>query len=312
MQELAIILLGLMLLWGGTELVIDGAIRIARHFGMSEILIGLTVLAIGSDLPETVVALHGAFLQLAGVDTSDLIVGNAVGSAFVNIGLVMGLSGLVVYLTLSERFIFIHGGMLLLSVILLFFAGQDGIVTRLEGSVLVAVFAIYLVMAFKTRKDHQEKVVQEKGAMLYFWSSVIAGLVVVYVGSELTITSAAALAEHFGISQSLIAIAIIGVGTSLPELSISIAAAIKKKGGLSVGNIIGSNIYDALVPIGAAAVIAPVAFERSLLWFDLPVLFGLSLLTLVFFRRKRGLQKGEAATLMLIYFGYLAFRIMRG
>lgn len=311
MQDIALILLGLILLWGGTSLVIDGAVRIARHFGISEIVIGLTILAIGSDLPETVVALHGGFLQLAGFDTSALIVGNAIGSAFGQIGLVMGISGLVAYLTLSERFIFMHGGMMLLSVIILFFAGQDGIITRLEGVVLVAAFVIYIVMAFKTRKDHSAEVITEEGNFYYFWSSLVAGLIVVYVGSELTIVSASALAERLGVSQSLIGIAIVGLGTSLPELSISLAAALKKQGGLSVGNIIGSNIYDALVPVGAAAVIAPISFDRKLLWFDLPALLGLSLLVLVFFRRKRGLQTAEAAVLVLLYTGYLAIKLVR-
>ncbi|KPK09902.1 MAG: hypothetical protein AMJ68_10685 [Acidithiobacillales bacterium SG8_45] len=311
MQDLGLILLGLALLWGGTELVIDGAVRIARRYGFSEILIGLTVLAIGSDLPETVVALHGAFLNLAGTDTSALIVGNAIGSAFGQIGLVMGVAGLISYLTLARRFIFMHGSVLLLSVILLFFAGQDGEVSRIEGVVLIAAFAIYMVMAFKTRGDHKEEFVEQKGNVFYFWSSLIAGMVVVYVGSELTILSATALAERLGVSQSLIAIVIIGAGTSLPELSISISAALKKQGGLSVGNIIGSNIYDALVPIGVASIISPLRFEHNLLWFDLPVLLGLSVLTLYFFRRKRGLQKGEAMVLVLAYLAYLMSKVVQ-
>lgn len=310
MQDVALILLGLILLWGGTNLVIDGAVRLARHFGMSEILIGLTILAVGSDLPETVVAVHAAFLQLSGTDTSALIVGNAIGSAFANIGLVLGIAGLVTYLTLSGRFIFVHGGMLLLSVIILFFAGQDGVVSRIEGGMLATAFVIYMVVAFQTRRDHTEKIVQEKGNIFYFWSSLIAGLIVVYVGSELTIVSASGLAERFGVSQSLIGIAIVGAGTSLPELSISVAAALRKQGGLSVGNIIGSNIYDALIPIGVAAVIVPVNFDRSLLWFDLPALLALSLLTLVFFKRKRGLQRPEAAVLVLAYLAYLATKIL--
>jgi cation:H+ antiporter len=311
MQDLGFILLGLALLWGGTELVIDGAVNIARRYGLSEILIGLTVLAIGSDLPETVVAMHGAFLNLAGVDTSALIVGNAIGSAFGQIGMVMGIAGLITYLTLSERFIFMHGSVLLLSVILLFFAGQDGAISRIEGAVLIGAFVIYMVMAFKTRGDHKEEFIEQKGNVFYFWASLIAGLVVVYVGSDLTILSATALAERFGVSQSLIAIVVIGAGTSLPELSISISAALKKQGGLSVGNILGSNIYDALVPIGAASVIVPLRFERDLLWFDLPVLLGLSVLTLFFFRRKRGLQNGEALVLVLVYLSYLMIKILR-
>ncbi len=311
MQDLVLILLGLLLLWGGTELVLFGAVNIARRYHLSEVLIGLTVLAIGSDLPETVVAINGAFMQLGGVDTSGLVVGNAIGSAFANIGLAMGVAGLIGYLTLKERYVFIHGGMLILSIILLFLAGQDGNVTRFEGAALVIAFMVYMVMAFKSDGSQESGYVEQKQNALYFWASLAAGMVVVYAGSHIAITSSIALAEALGVPQSLIAIVIIGIGTSLPELTISIVAAVKKQGGLSVGNIIGSNIYDALVPIGAAAVIVPMRFESGLLWFDLPLLLGLSVLVLIFFRRKRGLQNPEAAVLLLAYAAYLMLKLVR-
>jgi cation:H+ antiporter len=312
LQDLALIFLGLLLLWGGTEFVLFGAINIARRYGMSEILIGLTILAIGSDLPETVVAIHGAFLQLGGVDTSGLVVGNAIGSAFGQIGLVMGIAGVIGYMTLSERFVFMHGGMLLLSVILLFLAGQDGMVSRIEGGSLVAAFIIYLGMAFRTNASVEKGYVEVRETVIYYWSAFVAGLIVVYAGSELTIDSTTALAHEFGVSQSLIAIVIVGIGTSLPELTISVTAALKKQGGLSVGNLIGSNIYDSLVPVGAASIVAPLSFERGLLWFDLPVLLCLSAVTLIFFRRKRGLQRSEAIVLLLVYVGYIAIKIAKG
>lgn len=312
MQDLALIILGLVLLWGGTEFVLYGAINIARHYGMSEILIGLTILAIGSDLPETIVAIYGAFLHLGGIETSGLVVGNAIGSAFGQIGLVMGIAGVIGYITLSKSFIYMHGSMLLLAVILLFLAGQDGMVSRIEGGALVAAFIIYLGMAFRTNASVEKGYVNVGETVGYYWSAFVTGLIIVYAGSALTIDSAVALASEFGISQSLIAIVIVGIGTSLPELTISVAAALKKQGGLSVGNIIGSNIYDSLVPVGAASIVAPLTFERGLLWFDLPVLLCLSVVTLVFFRRKRGLQRNEAIVLLLVYVGYIAIKIVKG
>lgn len=309
-QFLALIA-GLVALWGGTNLVLRGAIHITRRYGVSELFIGLTVIAIGTDLPELVVSIDSAFKNLQGIDTSGLIVGNAIGSALGNFGLVVGVAGLVGYLTLAERMVFVHGGILLISIIVLFIAGDDGAVTRAEGSAMVAAFIIYMVMAFKSDDRTIEEVERPAGAAWRYWLYLAGGIAIVLAGSELTIAGVLGLAESWGVRQSLVAIVIVGIGTSLPELSISVMAVLRKQGGLSVGNLIGSNIFNALIPVGVAGAIAPVQFEKSLAWFDLPYLMGLSLLVLILFRRTRGLQKPEALAILGIYGLYLALKFMR-
>ena len=127
--------------------------------------------------------------------------------------------------------------------------------------------------------------------------------------SELVVHNGIKLAERLGVSQSFIGIVLIGLGTSLPELAVSLNAAIKGASGLSVGNIIGSNIFDMLMPIGIGAIISPIAVDLNLIKFDLPFLFVLSALVLFFFRKKKGLQKKEAISLVIIYLLYVAFKI---
>jgi len=138
---------------------------------------------------------------------------------------------------------------------------------------------------------------------------VVGGLAVVFGGAELTIHAVVSIAQAWEIDTALISILAVGLGTSLPELSISIAAMRKNRSRMSVGNLIGSNIFDTLVPIGAAASISALEFDATMLGLDLPFLFLLSTLVLAFFLRRRGLQTGEAITLLLLYFGYVVVRV---
>jgi cation:H+ antiporter len=142
-------------------------------------------------------------------------------------------------------------------------------------------------------------------------ASLIVGLGALIASSELTVSSVVNLATTFEVSEAVISVIVIGFGTSLPELSISISAILKKKTHLSVGNIIGSNILDTLLPIGIAAIIAPVIFERQFLLFDLPYVFLLTLITLIFFVRIRGLQKFEAGIILGFYLVYLGIKLLQ-
>jgi cation:H+ antiporter len=142
------------------------------------------------------------------------------------------------------------------------------------------------------------------------WLVLIAGLAIVVGSSEMTVTSVINIAHYFQISEALISVLIIGLGTSLPELSISISAVLKKKTQLSVGNIIGSNVLDTLLPIGLAATISAVTFESELLFFDLPFIFLLTALVLVFFYTRRGVTRPEAWIILGIYFLYVAVKLL--
>lgn len=310
-MEFLVLIVGLVGLWLGTEAVIRGAVAIAARLHISEFIVGVAILSIGSDLPELTIAVRAALKNLQMGQVSDIVVGSALGSALAQIGFVLGITGLSAYLTLPKRIVYQHGGMLLASLVLLGLFGLDGHVTQTEGVSLIIVYAIYLVFlvtdAMATRQRSEDHAgVNLTVALVY----LIIGLLIVIGSAELTVSSATRLATALNIEQSFIAIIIIGAGSSLPELSISLAAALKRRARMSVGNLIGSNIFDTLIPVGVAAVIVDLEFNADMLRHELPFLFALSVIVLVFFRRKKGIQKREAAIILGLYLGYAVIKIV--
>lgn len=310
-MEFLALFVGLIGLWLGTEAVIRGATAIAARLGISEFVVGVTILSIGSDLPELTIAIGAALKHLQTGQASDIVVGSALGSALAQIGFVLGIAGLSTYLTLPRRIVYQHGGLLLGSVVLLGLFGLDGHVTQIEGILLIIVYAIYLVFLLTDAMAVRQRGEGHAGANLVAAITWLAiGLAIVIGSAELTISSATGLATALNIEQSFVAIVIIGPGSSLPELSISLVAALKRRARLSVGNLIGSNIFDTLIPIGVAAVIVDLNFNADMLRHELPFLFALSALVLVFFWRTNGIRKREAAIILCLYFGYAAIKIV--
>ena len=306
------LLFGLAGLWLGTELTIRGAVFVASRLGVSEFIIGVAVLSIGSDLPELAIAIDGAIINLHAGDASDVVVGTAIGSSLGQIGFVLGTAALFSYLTLPRRMVFQHGSVLLGSAALLGVFGFDGTVTRAEGLALLVVYLIYFVALFGDRHGGGDP--DAESASLgtgKAWSYLLLGLGIVGISAELTVHGAIAVAAALDIDEAFIAVVVIGLGSSLPELSISVGAAIKERARMSVGNLIGSNIFDSLVPVGAAALISTLRFDGNLLRYELPFLFFLTLTVLVFFVRKRGIQKSEAAIVLALYGSYILLKLLR-
>jgi cation:H+ antiporter len=307
-MEYLSLLIGLAGLWFGTEITIRGAVTVAERLGVSEFIVGVAILSIGSDLPELAIAVDGALKNLHAGDTADIIVGTALGSSLGQIGFVLGVAALFSYLTLPRSMIYGHGSVLLGSVVLLGVFGFDGHVSQTEGIALVTVYLIYFVALFGDRSksaDHEE---DEAPGTLRAWIYLVVGLAIVGVSAEFTVDGAIAVAAALNISEAFIAVVIIGLGTSLPELSISVGAAVRNRARMSVGNLIGSNIFDTLVPVGVAAAIAGLRFNPGLLQFEVPFLFVVTLIVLFFFVRKRGIQKGEAVTILALYGGYVILK----
>ena len=311
-MEYLSLLSGLAGLWFGTELTIRGAVTVASRLGVSEFIVGIAILSIGSDLPELAIAVDRAIINLRAGDASDVILGTAIGSCLGQIGFVLGTAALFSYLTLPRAMIFQHGSVLLGSVALLGVFGFDGSVTRAEGLALLVVYAIYFVALFGDRQKNAGQN-SDDGHISSgkAWLHLSAGLGIVGISAEFTVGGAIAVAAALDISEALVAVIIIGLGTSLPELSISVGAALKGRTRMSVGNLVGSNIFDTLVPVGAAAAISTLRFDGSLLRYELPFLLLLTLIVLVFFVRKRGIQKGEAIMILALYGGYLLLKLSR-
>ena len=308
-MDFVLLLVGLAGLWFGTEVTINGAVSIAKRFGVSEFVVGLVILSIGSDLPELSIAIDAGFKNRDGGNFSDVVVGSALGSSLGQIGFVLGIAGLMTYLTLPKRVIYGHGSTLLGSLILVALFGYDGTVSFTEGLALLLVYAIYLATLLN---DVNINAGVEHTRELTFWRSLTylaVGLFIVIWSAEVTVLSAVDVARSLGLSESFVAVVLIGLGSSLPELSISIAAVAKGYQRLSVGNLIGSNVFDTLVPIGAAAVIAPLSFNGGLLRFELPYLFFVTVAVLFFFLYKRGIQRWEAAVVLALYLAYLLIKL---
>jgi len=310
-MDFLILVAGIAGLWLGTELTVGGALAIARRYQISEFFVGLVILSIGSDLPELAVAVSAGIKGFMGNDASGVVVGTSIGSVVAQIGFVLGLAGLIQMLTLPRAFVVKHGAVLLGATALLFLVAFDGVVSRTEGLILVTLYVIYVVALMNGENVPEEEPAHLARGDWQSWLLLAAGLLIVTISSEATVTSVVNIAFSFHWSEALISVLIIGLGTSLPELSISISAVLKKKTQMSVGNIIGSNVLDTLLPIGLAAVISPARFERQLLFFDLPFIFVLTALVLGFFYTRKGVTRPEATVILGAYAFYVAIKLLQ-
>jgi cation:H+ antiporter len=308
-MDITLLILGLAGLWFGTELTIRGAVSIAHRYGVPEFIVGVVILSIGSDLPELAIAIDAGLKNLAGGDYSDVVVGSALGSTLGQIGFVLGVAGLLAYLTLPRGVIYRHGATLLGAILLVAVFGYDGEVTFTEGLALLLVYAIYLVALLNDVNSSSAAGDADTLPLGRSAIYLVIGLAIVVASAEVTVQSAVSVAQMLGLSDAVVAVILIGLGSSLPELTISIAAVMKGHHRMSVGNLIGSNVFDTLVPIGAAAVIAPLSFDGGMLRFEVPYLFCLTTVVLFFFLYKRGLQRWEAAVVLGLYCVYVFARL---
>ena len=307
-MEFVMLIAGLAGLWFGTELTIRGAVSLASRLGVSEFIIGIVVLSIGSDLPELAIAIDVAVKNIGNGGASDVVVGSALGSSLGQIGFVLGVAGLLAFLTLDRKTVMQHGAILLGSIVILGMFAWDGNVSATEGIALVIVYIIYLMLVISDAAPQDMEAVHESGLGKSLFL-LLAGLIVITVSAELTVTGAIGGAKMLGVDDAVVAILIVGLGTSLPELSISVGAVLKGRNHMSVGNLIGSNIFDTLMPIGVAAVISGVHFKEEMLRLEVPFLFALTSVVLVFFVRNFGIRKHEAAVILGMYLGYAAIKI---
>jgi cation:H+ antiporter len=308
--DVVLLLTGLLGLWGGTLLTVRGAVELSERHGLSQGFVGLTILAIGTDLPELLVAVSGSVQQLRGVEASGVIIGNATGSAIAQGTIVLGIAGLTGYLSVARRMVWRDGMTLLLAIALTGALAFDGRVGRIEGAALLIAYLIYLVALIQAENRGGQPPKQAAPAAVPPLLLIGVGLVTVVLAAHVAVTEGVALAEAWGVSQTLLGVLILGPGTSLPELALSVGAARQGHASMSVGNVIGSNIFDLLVPVGLAAAIAPLTVARTTIFLDLPAVALATVVLLVFLLRRRGLQRAEALALVVLYIGYASIRMM--
>lgn len=313
MINLILLLIGLGLVVLGADWLVNGASSIARRAGISEFVIGLTIVGFGTSCPELVVSLTGAI-----EGNSDISVGNVVGSNIFNALFILGLTALVLPVGMTDKNRRIDIPITLVVTILLVVLGITGsmsgpVISRWEGVVMLLVFSVYLFYCFKS--DSKDEFSETQQATLSFPKAIaltLTGLVGLIFGGDLFVDSATALARQIGVSDKFIAVTILAGGTSLPELATSLTAAIKGKEQLALGNILGSNVFNAMLILGLSSIITPLSLA-SMTIVDIAALILSSVLLLIwaYTGRRNRIDRWEGAVMLLCYVAYNVFLFSR-
>ncbi len=311
-----LLLLGLALVVFGADYLVDGASGIARRFGLSEFVIGLTIVGMGTSAPEMVVSFIGA-----SQGNADIAIGNIVGSNIFNTLLILGLTALILPMGITaankKRDIPVNILITVLLILLglektIFGVGTDGL-SRWDGIVLIALFIVYMWFSFRQKDVSNESEAPTKERPMWLCLVMIAGgLAGLILGGRLFVNSATDIAKGLGVSDKFIAITILAGGTSMPELATCIVAAAKKKGQLALGNIIGSNVFNILLILGGSAIIHPLSFT-DISYVDLGALLvsALALFTCCYVGKRDKLDRLDGALFVLLWAAYMAYLIFQ-
>ncbi len=312
--QILILLGGLALILLGANWLVDGSSSVAKRFGISEFVIGLTIVGIGTSTPEMVVSFMSSFQGKA-----DMAIGNIVGSNIFNVLLILGVTSLISPLAITRSNLKRDIPLNIIVTLLLIFLGMNFTLLgkgsdqlcRLDGAILLALFAWYLWRSFKSDDQNSE---EGEGIKEYSIAVsallIIVGLASLIFGGRLFVNSATALAQMFGVSDKFIAITVMAAGTSMPELATCVVAALKGRGQLALGNVIGSNISNILLILGGAALIHPLSFT-GMTTVDLGVILISSIFILVsaYTFKKNKLDRTEGVILLLMEAGYMWYLI---
>lgn len=317
---------GLALLILGGELLVRGSVRVAEAMGLSPLLIGLTLVGFGTSMPELVTSVEAARIGAPGI-----AMGNVVGSNIANILLILGLSAAVAPMVIDTRALARDGMLVLLSGALLWLAGLIGLIDPLVGAIFIVLLIAYIAFAYGMERTVAREGGEHGAAfdralaiqsldpglaasarrrriaeLVLALVTALAGLALILLGGRFLVDGAVAIARTAGLSQAVIGLTIVAVGTSAPELATSIVAAVRGRSDLAFGNVLGSNIYNTLGIIGATGLIAPSAVPVQILQFDLPVMLAASLLMLVVAATGKRISRGEGLLLLVLYTAYIA------
>ena len=301
---------GLVLLYLGAEALVRGASALGLKLGLTPLVIGLTIVAFGTSAPELLVSVQAGLS-----DQGPMAIGNVVGSNIANIALILGVAALVRPLDVKAQVVQLESPLLIGVSVVLVALLWNGVIGRIEGAALFTGIVVYTVFSVRmAARERQVEVAREYEAALPdasrpLWQYAVAtliGLAVLVVGARLLVGAAVDIARAFGLSEALIGLTIVAVGTSLPELAASVVAAAKREGDIAVGNVLGSNLFNILCVLGFAALLRPLDAD-GVSRIDLAVMLGLAVLALPILRTGYRIGRREGAVLVAIYAGYLAW-----
>lgn len=309
--------IGFFLLIKGANLLVDGSASIAKKFNISGIVIGLTIVAFGTSAPEFIVNI---FASVQG--NSGIAIGNILGSNIANILLILGISAIIYPVTAKKNTVLKEIPFSLLAIVVLGLMANDmmidgvnfSTISRIDGMILLAFFIIFLYYTFGITKSTEDIV--EKDEIRVFSNSkailfIILGLAGLVLGGKWIVDGAVKIAEHFRVSQSLIGLTIVAVGTSLPELATSAVAAYKKQSDIAIGNVVGSNIFNIFWILGVSAVIRPLPFNiTSNGDIGMTVFASIVLFSVMFIGRKRVIERWQGAFMVISYIAYVVYLVL--
>lgn len=317
MLEAGQILFGLLLLVVGGELLVRGAAALASAFRITPLVIGLTVVAFGTSAPEL-----GVSLQAALTGNADVAIGNVVGSNIVNILLVLGASALITPLIVSSQLIRLDVPLMIAASVCMWLMALNGVISRLEGTLLFAALLIYIGTSIRASRRESAEVAEEFskysrsvtgiGGTITQISLFIGGLGLLTFGSKLLVDGAVKIATDWGVSQLVIGLTIVALGTSLPEVVTSIVASIRGQRDIAVGNVVGSNLFNILCVLGLTGAVSPsgVAISEQAIAFDIPVMVAVAVICLPIFLSGSVIRRYEGALFLAYLSLYTVFLIL--
>ena len=305
--QLALLALGFFFLVKGADWFVEGASKVAEKFGIPQLVIGLTIVAIGTSLPEAAVSVSAALKGSA-----EITIGNIVGSNIMNVLLILGVTSVIAPIAVQKSTVkYELPFVILVSCLLMAIGYTDNVVGRVDGIILWALLILYLayllVMAKKGEAVPEESAGEDKPMPVWkMLLLIVVGGVLIVFGSDIAVDAATALARIFGMSERLIGLTIVAFGTSLPELVTSATAAVKGKADIAVGNIVGSNIFNILFVVGTSALITPVAYAENFLVDSIVCIATVALLWILVAKNKR-LSRAGGVCLLVGYAAYFVY-----
>lgn len=319
-MNILFLVIGVILLTIGGEILIRGALSASDRLGISPLLSGLLIVGFGTSSPELAVSVEAALSA-----NPDISIGNVVGSNISNVLLILGVCAIITPMAVQPSALKRDGLVVLAATIVFIVTIIGGLLSRIDAILLLVLLAAYLVWAYISEKnpkrpqadlyEAESKEVDKKPVSVFgTLAAIVGGLVLLIGGSNVLLKGAIGIAECYNVSEAVIGLTLVAVGTSLPELSISVLAAFRKHADVAIGNILGSNIFNLLGILGVSALITPLTVNPRILAFDQWVLLGISILILIFLFTGRRLNRWEGGILLLGYIGYvvLSFTLFPG
>lgn len=307
LMEMILLVVGFAMLIKGADIFVEGAAGIAAKFGIPQLVIGLTIVAMGTSAPEAAVSITAACKG-----TADITIGNVVGSNTINILVILGVTALIVAVAVQQSTIrYEIPFVVLVSIVLLVMGAMDSVIGRMDGVILWVLFIVYFIYLFLMAKHGKEE--EEAQADEPFWKLlvfVVFGIALIVIGADVSVDAASEIARVIGLSERFIGLTIVALGTSLPELCTSVVAATKGKADLAIGNIVGSNIFNILFVVGTTALIIPVPFNPAFI-VDSAVAIAAAVLLWVCVLPKKKLTRPGGAVMLVGYVGYFAYLMMK-